>query len=262
MKSFIELLINNPFQHVTRNPQLESLKIGIMKYLIIDDEYIAHDIIQEYCDLLPNLELVKNCYDALEALDYLRTNKVDLIFLDLNMPKIKGFEFLRTLSNPPSVIVTTAYQEYAIDGYELNVVDYLLKPFSFSRFLTAINKVVSSTTPLPTNRSNATGTTAAQNTIFLRSNKKYIQVVIDEILYIEAAGNYAKVVTTQEVITIREKISDVLTSLNSEAFIQVHKSFAVAIKHIHSIEGNRITIGEHLVPIGKLYKLKVNELVR
>ncbi len=228
-----------------------------MKYLIIDDEYIAHDIIQEYCDLLPNLELVKNCYDALEALDYLRTNKVDLIFLDLNMPKIKGFEFLRTLSNPPSVIVTTAYQEYALEGYELNVVDYLLKPFSFSRFLTAINKVVGTTIPLPTNRTNSTETT-----IFLRSNKKYIQVVIDEILYIEAAGNYAKVITINEVITIREKISDILASLNSEAFLQVHKSFAVAIKHIHSIEGNRITIGEHLVPIGKLYKLKVNELVR
>lgn len=233
-----------------------------MKYLIIDDEYIAHDIIQEYCDLLPNLTLVKNCYDALEALDYLRTNKVDLIFLDLNMPKIKGFEFLRTLSNPPNVIVTTAYQEYALEGYELNIVDYLLKPFSFSRFLTAINKVVGTTTPLIPNRTNSTEATATSNTIFLRSNKKYIQVVIDEILYIEAAGNYAKVITINEVITIREKISDILVSLNNETFLQVHKSFAVAIKHIHSIEGNRITIGEYIVPIGKLYKLKVNELVR
>ncbi|MFK7984076.1 MAG: LytR/AlgR family response regulator transcription factor [Saprospiraceae bacterium] len=232
-----------------------------MKYLIIDDEYIAHDIIQEYCDMLPNLELVKNCYDALEALTYLRTNKVDLIFLDLNMPKIKGFEFLRTLSNPPSVIVTTAYQEYALEGYELNIVDYLLKPFSFSRFLTAINKVVGTKTKTA-NITNTIGNTATQNTIFLRSNKRYIQVLIDEILYIEAAGNYAKVVTLNEVITIREKISDVLVSLDKAAFLQVHKSFAVAIKHIHSIEGNRITIGEHLVPIGKLYKLKVNELIR
>ncbi len=233
-----------------------------MKYLIIDDEYIAHDIIQEYCDLLPNLELVKNCYDALEALDYLTKNKVDLIFLDLNMPKIKGFEFLRTLSNPPSVIVTTAYQEYALEGYELNVVDYLLKPFSFSRFLTAINKVVGTKSFNTPNFTQSTGKTTSQNTIFLKSNKKYIQVVIEEILYIEAAGNYAKVVTTNNLITIREKISDVLVSLDSDAFLQVHKSFVVAIKHIHSIEGNRITIGEYLVPIGKLYKLKVNELIR
>lgn len=233
-----------------------------MKYLIIDDEYIAHDIIQEYCDMLPNMELGKNCYDALEALDYLNRNKVDLIFLDLNMPKIKGFDFLKTLSNPPNVIVTTAYQEYALEGYELNVIDYLLKPFSFSRFLTAINKVVGTTTSIPSTITNSTRTIPTQNTIFLRSNKKYIQVVIEDILYIEAAGNYAKVVTINEVITIRQKISDVLTSLNKDAFLQVHKSFAVAIQHIHSIEGNRITIDKHLVPIGKLYKLKVNELIR
>ena len=232
----------------------------MIKYLIIDDEYIAHDIIQEYCDLLPNLELVKNCYDALEALDYLNKNKVDLIFLDLNMPKIQGFEFLRTLSNPPSVIVTTAYQEFAIEGYELNIIDYLLKPFSFARFLTAINKVVGSApTPSATNVISPT-TPPTPSTIFLRSNKKYIQVVIEEILFLEAAGNYCKIMTPNEVITIREKISDVLSNLNNDSFLQVHKSFAVAIPHIKSIEGNRITIGEYIVPIGKLYKLRVNEL--
>jgi len=166
------------------------------------------------------------------------------------------------LANPPSVIVTTAYQEYALEGYELNIVDYLLKPFSFGRFLTAINKVVGTTSSNTLNIIHSSENIPTPNTIFLRSNKKYIQVIIDEILYIEAAGNYAKVVTKQEVITIREKISDVLASLKDNAFLQVHKSFAVAIKHIHSIEGNRITIGEHLVPIGKLYKLKVNELIR
>ena len=138
---------------------------------------------------------------------------------------------------------------------------YKRQPFSFSRFLTAINKVVGTKTTT-VNSTKSIGNTATQNTIFLRSNKKYIQVVVDEILYIEAAGNYAKVVTINEVITIREKISDVLASLDKTAFLQVHKSFAVAIKQIHSIEGNRITIGEHLVPIGKLYKLKVNELIR
>lgn len=230
----------------------------MIKYLIIDDEYIAHDIIQEYADLLPNLKLVKNCYDALEALEYLNTHKVDLIFLDLNMPKIKGFEFLKTLSNPPSVIVTTAYQEFALVGYELNIVDYLLKPFSFARFLKAVNKVVGST-PMPSS-TNTISNMVSPSTIFLRSSKKYIQVVIEEILFLEAAGNYCKVMTNNEVITIREKISDVLSSLNSDSFLQVHKSFAVAIPHIKSIEGNRITIGEHLVPIGKLYKLRVNEL--
>ncbi len=231
-----------------------------LKYLIIDDEYMAHSIIQEYADLMPNLELVKNCYDALEALDYLNSNEVDLIFLDLNMPKIKGFEFLKTLTNPPKVIVTTAYQEYAIEGYELNVVDYLLKPFSFSRFLTAINKVIEPISA--TQKTNTVSQKVEGQRVFLRSNKKYIQVDLDTILYLEAAGNYTKVVTTEETISIREKISEVLTNLSTDDFLQVHKSFAVAIKHIKSIEGNRIFIAEHIIPIGKMYKMQVNQLLR
>ena len=115
----------------------------MITYLIIDDEYIAHDIIKGYCDLLPNMQLMRSCYDGLEAFEYLNKNEVDLIFLDLNMPKLKGFDFLKTLKNPPKVIVTTAYQEYALEGYELNVSDYLLKPFGFDRFLKAINKTFS-----------------------------------------------------------------------------------------------------------------------
>lgn len=232
----------------------------MIKYLIIDDEYIAHDIIKEYCDLIPNLELVKNCYDALEALDYLHQHEVDLIFLDLNMPKIKGFEFLRTLSNPPKVIVTTAYQEFALEGYELNVVDYLLKPFGFSRFLTAVNKVIGASSNL-----SSIAVVGDQNDgkrIFLRSNKKYVQVELNSILFLEAAGNYTKIITEKETISIREKISELVASLVSEDFLQVHKSFAVAVKHINSIEGNRIGIREHIIPIGKLYKLQVDRLIK
>tara|TARA_Y100000385_G_C13074162_1_gene630549 strand:+ start:1424 stop:1804 length:381 start_codon:yes stop_codon:yes gene_type:complete len=116
----------------------------MIKYLIIDDEYIAHDIVKGYCDLLPNMQLMKSCFNALEAIEYLNENAVDIIFLDLNMPKLKGFKFLKTLTRPPKIIVTTAYQEFAIEGYELNVSDYLLKPFSFERFLKAINKTMNS----------------------------------------------------------------------------------------------------------------------
>ncbi|MEM6321791.1 MAG: response regulator transcription factor [Bacteroidota bacterium] len=230
-----------------------------LKYLIIDDEYMAHEIIQEYADALPNLELVKNCYDALEALAYLNTNQVDLIFLDLNMPKIKGFDFLRTLTNPPKVIVTTAYQEYALEGYELNVVDYLLKPFSFSRFLTAINKAI----PPTYGQSPTTNISKVKEyeSIFLRSNKKHIQVTLANILYVEASGNYTKIITTDETISIRAKISDVLANLPSDNFLQVHKSFAVAIPHISSIEGNRIFIKDAVIPIGKMYKMRVNQLL-
>lgn len=233
----------------------------MIKYLIIDDEYIAHDIIKGYCDMLPKLEFQQSCYDALEALEYLNENKVDLIFLDLNMPKIKGFEFLKILPSPPIVIVTTAYREFAIEGFELNVADYLLKPFSFDRFLKAVNKAISSTS-----YTKSTSTVIESNNnekrIFLSSNKKYTQVLVNDISYIEASGNYAKVITLNETITIREKISDLLSLLPKNDFIQVHKSFVVAIKHINSIEANRIYINEQIIPIGKMFKANVDALVK
>jgi DNA-binding LytR/AlgR family response regulator len=231
----------------------------MITYLIIDDEYIAHDIIKGYCDLLPNMKLMKNCYDGIEAFDYLNKNEVDLIFLDLNMPKLKGFDFLKTLKNPPKVIVTTAYKEFALEGYELNISDYLLKPFGFERFLKAINKTFSTS---ETNLSISTQENSISKRIFLRSNKKYTQVEIDSILFIEASGNYTKVFTTTETISIREKISTVLELLPKEDFLQVHKSFAVAPKHIKIIEGNRIFIAEHIIPIGKYFKTNVDHLLK
>lgn len=228
-------------------------------YLIIDDEHIAHDIIKGYCDLLPNMELKKNCYDALEAFEYLNTNSVDLIFLDLNMPKLNGFDFLKTLTNPPKVIVTTAYQEHALEGYELNIVDYLLKPFGFERFLKSVNKAVSSSAKSPSTPKVEKDTSS--KSIFLRENKKYVQVDLDSIQYLEAAGNYTKIITLNSTITIREKFSDLLSSLDIEGILQVHKSFAVVPNHIKSIEGNRIFVGENVVPIGKVYKLNVSKLL-
>lgn len=232
----------------------------MIKYIIVDDEHIAHDIIKGYCDLLPTMELKKHCYDAIEALEYLNTHQVDLIFLDLNMPKLKGFEFLKTLASPPKVIVTTAYKEFALEGYELNIVDYLLKPFGFERFLKAVNKVIG--TPQKTQVQNTSeNSTETPSSIFFRSNKKYIQVTIDTIQYIEAAGNYTKVITTNDTITIREKISNVLLLLPENDFLQVHKSFAVTKRYISSIEGNRIFIGDHIIPIGKMYRMNIDKLL-
>ncbi|PWK21202.1 LytR/AlgR family response regulator transcription factor [Maribacter polysiphoniae] len=229
-----------------------------MRYLIIDDEPIAHDIIKGYCDLLPNMELMKHCYDALEALDYLRENTVDLLFLDLNMPKLKGFEFLKTLTNPPNIIVTTAYQEHALEGYELNITDYLLKPFSFERFLKAVNKVGSSAQSATI----VASTGESKVSVFLYSDKKHVQVKLSDLLYVEAAGNYAKVVLKKNTLVIREKLSDVLEMLPSDGFIQVHKSYIVAKVHINTIEGNRIIIDDTIIPIGKLYKTNVLDVLK
>ncbi|TYP97878.1 LytTR family two component transcriptional regulator [Tenacibaculum adriaticum] len=232
----------------------------MIKYLIIDDESMAHDIIKRYCDLLPNFQLIQHCYDAIEALECLNNNKVDLIFLDLNMPKLKGFDFLKSLSKPPKVIVTTAYKEYALEGYELNIVDYLLKPFSFERFLKAINKIQDQNKE----QSEATQRLEEEHDggVFLRSNKKHIQVKLKDILFIEAIGNYSKVVTKQEEITVREKISDLLKTVSNNQFFQIHKSFIVAKDHINSIEGNRIFIDEYLIPVGKTFKVNLKALLK
>lgn len=229
----------------------------MISYLIIDDEHIAHDIIKGYCDLIPNMRLMKNCYDALEALEYLHKNEVDLIFLDLNMPVLKGFEFLKTLQNPPKVIVTTAYQEFALEGYEHNISDYLLKPFGFERFLKAVNKSMSSVVQKAPAEKND-----VPNRIFVQSNKKHIQLETENILYIEATGNYTKIITPTGPITIREKFSAFLEQLPKNDFVQVHKSFAVAAKQINSVEGNMIFISNYQVPIGKIYKMNMLKLLR
>jgi len=238
----------------------------MIRYLIIDDEYIAHDIIKGYCDLLRNMQLMKSCYDALEAFEYLNKNEVDLIFLDLNMPVLKGFEFLKTLLNPPKIIVTTAYQEFALEGYEYNISDYLLKPFGFERFLKAINKAFGNTTARHI-LSNENSTTSSEKSttssrFFIQSNKKYLQFETGTILYIEATGNYVKIITTTETITIREKLSTLLELLPKNEFLQVHKSFVIATQHIKSIEGNRIFIADYIVPIGMMYKSNIIQLLK
>lgn len=230
-----------------------------MTYLIIDDEPIAHDIIKGYCDLLPNMKFVKHCYDAIEALEYLREHTVDLIFLDLNMPKLKGLDFLRTLQNTPKIIVTTAYKEHALESYELDVVDYLLKPFSFERFLKAVNKSTKE-------KSNKLKTVSHLNNqeeqVFLYTDKKHVQVRLSEILFVEAAGNYCKVILEENQILIREKLSNVLDILASDEFIQVHKSFIISKNKIETIQGNRIHIKEHQIPIGKIYKNSITKLLK
>ncbi|MEJ5995173.1 response regulator transcription factor [Pedobacter sp. Du54] len=232
-----------------------------VRYMIVDDESVAHDIIKKYCAMLPNMQLMKDCYDAIEAIEYLNHHTVDLIFLDLNMPKLKGFEFLKTLASPPQIIVTTAYQEYAIEGYELNIVDYLLKPFSFERFLKAINKARTAT-PKPAVGIISEVKDEKQERFFLRSDNKHIQIVLDDILFVESSGNYINIVLKEEIITMRGKLATVKELMPALHFIQVHRSFMVVQKHIKSIEGNQIFIDNYTVPIGKFFKTHIDGLLK
>lgn len=218
----------------------------------MDDEPIAHRIIEGYCKELPHLQKVGNAYNAFEALQLLNQQAIDLIFLDINMPKMTGFELLKSLSKPPKVIVTTAYQEFALEGYELDIIDYLLKPFSFARFLKAINKATESTpAPVP---SNTAIPLSNNHRFFLKGDKKHHQVHSKHILFIEAQGNYTKVYLQTETILSHEKISSFETFLPKTDFLRVHKSFIVATAKIKLIEGNRIFIGDHKIPIGQTYR--------
>ena len=228
-------------------------------YCIIDDEPIAHRIIEGYCAELPHLQKAGNAYNAFEASVIVTQQKVDLIFLDLNMPKMTGFEWLKTLSQPPKIIVTTAYKEYALEGYELNIIDYLLKPFSFPRFLKAVNKVseIENTNPSKAPHSNHTESPY----FFLKGDKKHHQIHSRDILFIEAAGNYSKVYLKEEMILCHEKISNLEALLAKENFLRVHKSFLVATDKIKLIQGNQIYVQGHKIPIGQTYRSGVNWLL-
>ena len=231
----------------------------MLKYIIIDDEPLAHEIITEFCSMLPHVQLEKSCYNAMEAMQFLNEHTVDFMFLDINMPKLKGLDFLKTLSNPPKSIITTAYKEYALEGFELNVVDYLLKPFSFDRLVKAVNKV-SDTLPTKTIHKESIESNEINTRLFIKGDKKHHQIDLNNLLFIEAYGNYTKLFLADEMIVSHEKISHYESLLNPIQFLRVHKSFIVAVDKIKFIEGNRIIIHEHKVPIGQTYKSSVSKL--
>lgn len=228
-------------------------------YIIIDDEPIAHRIIENYCANLPHLKKVGNCYNVFEAMQLLNEQQVDLLFLDINMPELTGFDLLKALSNPPKIIVTTAYEEYAIEGYELNISDYLLKPFSLERFIKAINKALLESKQIL--KKETIDSNNIEHHFFIKGDKKHHQINTNDILYIEAYGNYTKVVLKNEIIVCHEKISHYETLLPSSNFLRVHKSFIVAKNKIKLIEGNQIRIEEFKIPIGRVYKSGINKLL-
>lgn len=231
----------------------------MLKFIIIDDEPLAHEIIEEFCSMLPHIQLEKNCYNAMEAMQYLNENTVDFMFLDINMPKLRGLDFLKTLTKPPKTIITTAYKEHALEGFELNVVDYILKPFSFDRLVKAVNKISETQTTKPIIKE-VSSTTETASRFFVKGDKKHHQIDLNRLLYIEAYGNYTKLFLKGEMIVSHEKISHYETILDSGNFLRVHKSFIVAIDKIKLIEGNLIHIESFKIPVGQTYKSSVNKL--
>jgi DNA-binding LytR/AlgR family response regulator len=241
-----------------------------MNCVIIDDEPLARKVIKSYSKNLTFLNVVAECKSALEAVDFLNNNDVDLLFLDINMPKLKGLDFLRTLNNPPLVIVTTAYQEYAIDSYELNVMDYLLKPFSFERFIKAVNKahtqmklMATSTAHQEVKKHRIPASEETENSsIFIKGDKKTHQVLCAEILYLESYGSYVKVHLAAETIITLERLANFEERLPIGQFIRIHRSYIVAIKQIQTIEGNQVKVNGQMLSVGSVYKHNLLDVIK
>ena len=223
------------------------------KAIIIDDEPLARNVIREYSKKIPSLNIVGECEDAISAHQMLQNKKIDLIFLDINMPKLSGIEFLKTLKNPPLVIFTTAYSEYAMDGYELNVIDYLKKPYSFERFCKACFRA-EELLILKQSAHKTEGIETPNDFIFIKSDKKTIKVNIADIFYVEGLGDYIKIYVGDKKLVTNLSMKKIENLLPLNQFYRIHKSFIVSINKIESIEGNMVKIHNTKIPVGNSYR--------
>jgi two-component system, LytTR family, response regulator len=221
-----------------------------MKCIAIDDEPKALEVIERYCQKSDLVDLKATFREPVKAIEFLNREKIDLIFLDINMPDINGMQLTQTLAAKPMVIFTTAYSNYAVESYNLNAIDYLLKPITFERFLAAVNKAWS---VLALQNKTATKEDEA-GTVFIKSGPHTYQVKISDILYLEKDGNYITVHLKDKQILIRENMGDIFDLVPPAEFVRVHKSFVVAIKHIAMIEVHQLIISGAKIPIGSTYR--------
>ncbi len=229
-----------------------------IKCLIVDDEPLAVEVIKGYVKQVPQLELIDTCHDAMSAFQILNDQSIDLIFLDIEMPGINGISFIKSLTDPPAVILTTAFREYAFESYEIEVVDYLLKPISFDRFFKAINKhMKSKTEPAEAPASPA----KSGGSIYVYSNKKNLKVYFDEILYIESIKDYITIHTIDAQIISKNTITN-FEELLPSIFLRVHRSFIINTAKITAYTHQDIEIGEKEIPIGTSYKKTVLEQLK
>lgn len=244
-----------------------------LRCLLVDDEPLALDVLESYIHRIEGLELIARCENALEAFEIIQQQPVDLLFLDIQMPKLDGIEFLKTLQSPPKVIFTTAYRDYAIEAFELDAVDYLLKPIPFSRFLKAVSKAYSQigqkpTTPGPVlnalpvaNIPDDSLPLGSMENIIVRADKKMVKVPLMDILYIESLKDYVIIHLGGRRIVTKQKISYLEQKLPDGQFLRIHRSFLVAIKKIQAFSPNHVEINGQELPIGRSYKSEVGKVL-
>lgn len=224
-----------------------------MKAIAIDDEPIALEIVRSHASKVPFLDLKADFTDAFKALDYLQKEPVDLIFLDIKMPDISGIDFINSLSKKPMVIFTTAYSEHAVASFELDAVDYLLKPFSLARFIKGCNKAFE--------LYNFRNATEAPDHLYIKTGLEQIKVLFDDILYLEAAGNYVTFALKEKNVLSRSTFNEAVSLLPLEKFIRVHRSYLVATNKVDKIERHQLTIGDRKVPVSEAYSQNLDGLI-
>lgn len=225
--------------------------------IIVEDEPLAAEVLQDYINQIPFLSLKEICPDAIIALEMLQKEKIDLIFLDIHLPRLKGLDFIKTLKNPPQIIITTAYHEYALQGYENNVLDYLLKPIEFNRFLMAVNKLkhaVNAGESL-----SIVQVTEERKHLFFNVSKKKVKIFLDEILFIESLKEYIRVVTKSKSIITKFQLGQIEDVLSKNNFIRIHRSFIVAKDKIDAYTATDVEINGKQIPIGRGYKDEVSD---
>jgi DNA-binding LytR/AlgR family response regulator len=220
------------------------------RYLVIDDEPLARKLVISHASRIEVLDLAGECTDAIEANNFLAANVVDLLFLDIQMPQMDGFQLINILKNPPPVIITTAFRNFAPEAYDFDVVDYLLKPISFERFMKSVNKFL--------DRKSSTAVRIVEHNeesfVYIRADRKIHKVALEEIIYIESLDDYIKVHLKNKVLISRENISTIEGKLHNRNFVRIHRSFIVAVKHITSISNDGIEINGIICPFGRAYK--------
>ncbi len=230
----------------------------MIRCIIVEDETLAQDVIKNHLQKTDRFKLVGTYRNAQEAKQALDTEEVDLIFLDIQLPGMTGLNFLRSLSNPPLVVFTTAYPEYALESYEFNVIDYLLKPISFERFSKTIDKISDGNI---FKQGNNGPQSFAQENIFIKSNSKFFRVAFSDIIYVEGMKDYIKIHTAEHTIVTHQTMTEIENILPAGKFIRIHKSYIVAFSHVKSIFGNSVEMGRTLLPIGLNYKEKLMSFV-
>ena len=230
--------------------------------MLVDDEPIAMDILQTYLQRLDNLTVSGQFTNPIKSFEALQKNPVDLLFLDIQMPELTGLELLQSLRYKPAVILTTAYREFALDGFEYDVLDYLLKPISFDRFLKAIDKFYSRVIPAHLPKKQQTGQSEeAPAHFFVRADRKNVKILLEDILYLESLKDYVKIVTTQGAVLTKETISHFDETLPPGQFLRTHRSFIVATDKVTALSTDGLEVRSQTIPVGRMYKLAVEKAI-